>query len=104
MTSFFVVPSFAPPTLEQLTSEPDEVSLIVSQETKIHQELADIRDYNRGTEPLGVIAAQEELESEQGLSDEELTEEEETDEDEDDELDDEGSDIDADLDGDVGGM
>lgn len=39
MTSFFVVPSFAPPTLEQLTSEPDEVSLIVAQESKIHQEV-----------------------------------------------------------------
>lgn len=39
MTFFFVVPSFVPPTLEQLTSEPDEVSLIVAQESKIHQEV-----------------------------------------------------------------
>lgn len=39
MTSFFVVPTFIPPTLEQLTSEPDEVSLIVAQEAKIHQEV-----------------------------------------------------------------
>ncbi|EFN56820.1 expressed protein [Chlorella variabilis] len=83
MSSFFVVPSFAPPTLEQLATEPDEVAIIVAQEAKITQELAQVREYNKNAEPLGVIAAHEELESEQeeGLtSDEggaELTEEEE---------------------------
>jgi hypothetical protein len=95
MTSFFVVPTFVPPTLEQLVKEPDEVAIIVSQEAKITQEvrwiyqckhrgreahpvpsdhfrslhlflqLTEVREYNRDTEPLGVIAAQEELESEQ---------------------------------------
>ena len=40
MTSFFVVPTFTPPTLEQLTSEPDEVALIVQQEARIHQDVS----------------------------------------------------------------
>ncbi|KAI3427031.1 hypothetical protein D9Q98_006973 [Chlorella vulgaris] len=77
--SFFVVPTFVPPTLEQLTREPDEVAIIVSQEARIAHELADVRDYNREAAPLGVIPVQEELVSEQdeGLtSDEDLTEEE----------------------------
>lgn len=99
MSSFFVVPTFVPPTLEQLVKEPDEVAIIVAQEAKIAQEvtmiatmqahgqrapcahpitpgdhsrpsalllqLAAVREHNRDTEPLGVIAAQEELESEQ---------------------------------------
>lgn len=39
MSSFFVVPSFAPPTLEQLATEPDEVAIIVAQEAKITQEV-----------------------------------------------------------------
>lgn len=101
MTSFFVVPTFAPPTLEQLPAEPDDVSLIVKQEAKITQEvlmgraldawptapcrsrpspltpslvqLAEVREYHREAVPLGVIAAQEELESEQ---DEALTSDE----------------------------
>lgn len=38
-TSFFVVPSFAPPTLEQLASEPDDVAIIVRQEAKITQQV-----------------------------------------------------------------
>ena len=37
--SFFVVPTFVPPTLEQLPTEPDEVSLIVKQEAKITAEV-----------------------------------------------------------------
>ena len=105
--SFFVVPTFVPPTLEQLPTEPNEVSLIVKQEAKITAEvrgaaitvhyragegmggmpqpasppalpcslqLAEVRDYHREAEPLGVIAAQEELESEQ--DDEGLTSDE----------------------------
>lgn len=76
MTSFFVVPSFAPPTLEQLQAEPDEVSLIVGQEAKIHQELSEVRDYHREAEPLGVIAAEDLDEEDEALtSDEELSEE-----------------------------
>lgn len=91
--SFFVVPTFVPPTLEQLTREPDEVAIIVSQEARIAHEvrlhcnqafgvrwsgpqkfhdtsrgllqLADVRDYNREAAPLGVIPVQEELVSEQ---------------------------------------
>jgi hypothetical protein len=37
--SFFVVPTFVPPTLEQLTREPDEVAIIVSQEARIAHEV-----------------------------------------------------------------
>ena len=37
--SFFVVPTFVPPTLEQLPTEPDEVSLIVKQEARITAEV-----------------------------------------------------------------
>jgi hypothetical protein len=39
MSSFFVVPRFAPPTLEELAREPDEVAIIVAQETKISEEV-----------------------------------------------------------------
>ena len=114
MTSLFILPTFVPPTLESLTVEPDEVSLIVQQEAKIAREvrqrcpaegrrgaapppptrrtqptslrspsphvasthlpllqLATVREYNLNAEPLGVIAAQEDLESDQ--EDEALT-------------------------------
>lgn len=99
MTSFFCVPSFTPLTLEQVPAEPDDISLIVRQEARITQEvrwgdwlgsgersvcklievrslllqLAEVREYHRDAEPLGVIAAQEELESEpeDGLTSEE---------------------------------
>ena len=38
MTSFFVVPSFAPVSLEQLPAEPDDVTIICRQEALITQE------------------------------------------------------------------
>lgn len=108
-TSFFVVPSFAPPTLEQLASEPDDVAIIVRQEAKITQQvgagrprrpptwpcparaahppaapaapafqpqLEEVREYHREVEPLGVIAAQEELEESEADGDEGLTSDE----------------------------
>ena len=39
MTSFFVVPSFAPVSLEQLPAEPDDVTIICRQEARITDEV-----------------------------------------------------------------
>lgn len=48
MTSFFIVPSFVPPTLEQLPTEPDDVTIICRQEAKITQEVGGGRESGAG--------------------------------------------------------
>ncbi|GAB4818507.1 hypothetical protein N2152v2_005553 [Parachlorella kessleri] len=60
----FIVPSFVPPTLEQLTQEIDEVTVLVKREAQLNRELDDVQKHNKDAVPLGVVRVAAEVEDE----------------------------------------